>query len=202
MKNISEIQTLIDEAVFTNKLKKSELKTKNKELKQLQQSLFDHEKVREVYQQAALATQQYIETNISSIVTNALQAVFFEKNLEFVVKFDKKRNSTECNLFLIEDGEEYDLMDDKGFGIADICSFALRVAYVLLDSVDNVLIMDEPFRNLDEERVVYASKMVAELSKELDMQFIISTHINALTEAANKVIRLKLVKKDTTEVVK
>lgn len=68
---------------------------------------------------------------------------------------------------MIEDGEEYDLMDDKGFGIADICSFALRVAYVLLDSVDNVLIMDELFRNLDEERVVYASKMVAELSKNL-----------------------------------
>jgi DNA repair exonuclease SbcCD ATPase subunit len=195
------IRSKVDEALLKNKLKKKELVDKRDELNDLEENLTDHKKVREVYQQAALATQSYIESHISSIVTNALQSVFFEKDLEFKVVFDKKRNSTECNLYILEDGDEYEILDDKGFGVADISSFALRVAYILLDSVDNVLIMDEPFRNLDKDRTPYASRMVAELSKELDMQFIISTHIDDLTEAANKVIRLKLIKKDTTEVL-
>ena len=54
---------------------------------------------------------------------------------------------------------------------------------------------------MDKERTPYASKMVAELSKKLGIQFIISTHIDDLTEAADKVIRLKLISKDTTEIV-
>ena len=102
----------------------------------------------------------------------------------------------------MEDNNEYEILDDRGFGVADICSFALRVAYILMDEVDNVLILDEPFRNLDKDRTPYASKMIAELSKELDIQFIISTHIDDLTEAANKVIRLRLIAKDTTEIIK
>ena len=58
--------------------------------------------------------------------------------------------------------------------------------------------MDEPFRNLDKERTPYASKMVAELSKKLGIQFIIVTHVEALTEKANRVIELQMIKKDTS----
>lgn len=202
MKSIFDYRKTIQDVLPVHNKKKKELEEANKVMLALEENLTDHEKVREVYQQAALATQRFIESHISSIVTNALQSVFFEKDLEFKVEFDKKRNSTECNLTLLEDGEEYEILDDKGFGVADIASFALRVAYILLDTVDNVIIMDEPFRNLDKERTPYASKMVAELSKKLGIQFIISTHIDDLTEAADKVIRLKLISKDTTEIVK
>ena len=199
--NIFNYRKVVENALSENKLKKRELNQIQKGLEELESDLSDHQKVREVYQQAALATQKYIENHISSIVTNALQSVYFEKNLEFKLEFDKKRNSTECNLTLLDDGDEYEFIDDKGFGVADVASFALRVAYILMDDVDKVLVMDEPFRNLDNERMLYASKMVAELSKELNMQFIVSTHIDELTEAADKVVRLKLISKDTTKVI-
>ena len=120
--------------------------------------------------------------------------------MKFKIEFIKKRKSTECELSLIEEGDEYEILYDKGFGIADICSFALRVAYVMIDDVDKVIILDEPFRNLDKERTQYASRMVSELSHKLGIQFIICTHIDDLSDAADRIVKVKLVKKDTSEV--
>jgi len=164
------------------------LKKHENQLSIMKIELSDHKKIRETYQKAAVATQTYLEKHLSLIVTNALRSVFFEEDLSFVVKFNDKRNSTSCSLSILEDGEEYDVIEDRGFGVADIASFALRVAYILLDSVDKVLILDEPFRNLDKDRIPFASKMVQELSHKLGIQFIIVTHINELTECADKVL--------------
>lgn len=192
----------IDSLVAIHKNEVKNLSNYNQEMEILEKNLEDHKKVREVYQQAAIFTQEYLEEHISSIVTHAIKSVFYEKDIEFKAKFDKKRNSSECNLYILDGGEEYDILEDKGFGVADIASFALRVAYILLDGVDNVLIMDEPFRNLDKDRTLHASKMIAELSKKLDMQFIIVTHLDDLTECADKVTVLTMKKKDRTEIVK
>jgi len=185
-------------SIHNNEVKN--LDSYNSEMGELELNLEDHKKVREVYQQAAIFTQEYLEEHISSIVTHAIKSVFYEKDITFKVKFDKKRNSSECNLYILDEGEEYDILEDKGFGVADIASFALRVAYILLDSVDNVLIMDEPMRNLDKDRMVYASKMISELSRRLNIQFILVTHSDELTDAADKVTVLKL-KGKVTEIV-
>lgn len=165
--------------------KKQELATCRKSLRIAERNLSDHRKVLESFKQAALYTQNYLETHLSNIVTKALRAVFFEKDVQFKVEFVERRNTSECDMFLIEDGEEYDLLDDRGHGMADIASMALRVAYILLDNVSNVLVMDEPFRNLSKKRQPYASKMIKELSRELDMQFIIATHITHLVDYAD-----------------
>lgn len=188
--NISDIRKKIDSALSIHEEYTNELNVHEKELKYRETEYEDHRKVRAIYQQAALDTQIFMENHLSSMVTNSLKSVFFEKNVEFICKFDKKRNSTECNMYIIEDGEEYEIMEDRGFGMADIISFSLRVAYVLLDSSDNVLIMDEPFRNLDKSRIPYASKMVKELSHKLKIQFIIVTHIEELTECADTNIHI------------
>ena len=74
--------------------------------------------------------------------------------------------------------------------MTDIVSFALRVAYILLHTSDNVLIIDEPFRNLSKDKHEVASQMIKEISKELDMQFIISTHVDLLERYADKVFRV------------
>lgn len=187
---LSSYRSKIDRSLAIANEWKSVLDRQQKKKLHLEKELSDHKIVREVYQQAAINTQAYLEKHISFIVTNALQAVFFEKDIKFIVKFEKKRNTSECELSIIEDGEEYDIIDDKGFGVADIASFALRVAYVLLDKSEKVLIMDEPFRNLDAERAPYASKMIKELSHKLGIQFIICTHIEDLSEHADKVIRI------------
>ena len=187
---LDKYRKVVDDTITIRNHSLKLLKKHEGQLSEFKLELMDHKKVREIFQQAAVSTQTYLEKHLSLIVTNALKSVFYELNIEFLVKFDKKRNSTECKLAIIEDGEEYDIMDDRGFGVADIASFALRVAYVLMDSVDKVLILDEPFRNLDKDKIPHASKMVQELSHKLNIQFIIVTHIEELSECADKVLHV------------
>lgn len=171
----------------------SELKLLKKSLDSQNEDLDDHEAVREYFKKAALLTQNVLSNRISGIVTKALGIVFPEKNVKFIVEFVERRNTTECDLY-VEDskGNRYDLLDDRGHGMADLVSMCLRVSYIMLDSVDNVLILDEPFRNLNRAKQPWASQLVKELSRELDMQFIICTHIPDLVEYADKHIKVTM----------
>jgi DNA repair exonuclease SbcCD ATPase subunit len=47
------------------------------------------------------------------------------------------------------------------------------------------LILDEPFKNLDSERIVFAVEWLKTISKELGIQFLIITHIKELIEKAD-----------------
>lgn len=141
---------------------------------------------REVFQKASILTQNHLAVHLSSIVTKALRAVFYEKNVNFKVEFVERRNVTECDMWIEEDGFTYSLLESRGFGMTDICSFALRVAYVLLHSCDNLLLIDEPCRNLSKDKHEVASGMIKELAKELGMQFIIATHSGEMIFHADK----------------
>jgi len=139
-----------------------------------------------VFKKSAILTQNHLADHLSLIATKALKAVFPEKDVELVVEFVERRNTTECDMWIEEGGHQFSLMESRGFGMTDIVSFALRVAYTLLHSSDNVMIIDEPFRNLSKDKHAAASLMIQELSEELGIQFIICTHSTDLIEYADK----------------
>lgn len=202
---MSELNSVISLRKTINKIKDRRI-SKKQDLVECTESLAiykseleDHISVRDIFKQSALLIQNYLETHLSNIVSKAIQAVFFEKKIKFKVKFVERRNTSECDMFLVdEDDDEFDLLDDRGHGIADIASMALLVAYVLLDNVDNVLVMDEPGRNLSLDRQPYMSKMIKELSRELNMQFIIVTHSKELAEYADKHLKTSIKNKVST----
>lgn len=158
--------------------------TINSELNILDDSLNHHIEAREIIQKAAQLTQQSLEVRLSEIVSQALELVFDDLNLGFCVRFVTKRNSTECEMFITEDGEEYDPLGSCGFGAADVASFALRVAMWTLNKTANVMIFDEPFRNLDDYRMPQASLLLSTLSEELGIQMVVVTHEESLKENA------------------
>jgi len=176
---------------------KAELKIHKKSEKGFRAQLADLEKAqdtlqqaREIFQKSAILTQNHLADHLSCIVTKAIRAVFYEKDVYFKVEFVERRNTTECDMWIQEGEFKYSLLESRGFGMTDIVSFALRVAYILLHTSDNVLIIDEPFRNLSKDKHEVASQMIKEISKELDMQFIISTHVDLLERYADKVFRV------------
>jgi len=173
-------------------VKKAQLKSAKTSLSEYTDNLEKHKRIRTVFQEAAVLVQNNLSDHISNIVTRAINTIWPEKEIKFHAKFIERRNKTECDLFLVENGYEYTVLDSRGHGMADIISMALRVAYINLDTCDNMLILDEPFRNLSTENHAVASHMLKELSKELEMQFIISTHIEHLVEYADKEIKVKL----------
>lgn len=181
----------INEMKVEKKLLEKSQNSLHKELSDLEKNSNLLQQAKEIFQKSALLTQNHLAEHLSKIVTKAIRSVFFEKNVEFKVEFKEQRNKTECEMYIIENGEEYSLTESRGYGMTDIVSFALRVAYILLHSSENILIIDEPFRNLDKDKHEYASLMVKELSRELSMQFIICTHMEILQEHADKKYRVK-----------
>jgi len=150
-----------------------------------------------IMQTAAKMSQEHLAAHLSGIVTKAIQAVI-EKPYEFVCEFIERRGSTEADLYLMKEGKQFGILDGTGGGLADVCSFALKVAYLLLSNVDRVLIIDEVSRHINspEQRRNFA-QVLATLSKELGIQMIINSTIPELHEVADKIITLEQVNEVT-----
>lgn len=145
---------------------------------------------------------------IESLVTKSLQYVFEDPNMKFEIKIRDLKSRTECNFYIIEDGEEMDPLESNGGGVVDIISFILRIALIQAsnkisledEKEDNrikneaPLILDEPFKHLSKEHVPKMGKFLREISEQFNMQIIIITHNYDLMKYADK--RFQVVKKD------
>src|SRR4030066_1014984 len=145
------------------------------------------QKARVLIAEAGKYTQSYLKDYIESMVTTALQAVF-EEDYQFVIDFDIKRNKPEAKISLKLRGEETDPKDSCGGGVLDVASFALRVILWSIENPksSNVIILDEPFKFLH-GKMENAMKMVKDLSKKLNIQFILVSQIPEIAEMADKV---------------
>ena len=130
-----------------------------------------------VVQAVSAIVQEKANIKITSIVTRCLETVFEEEAYEFKILFEEKRNKTEARIVFMRNGEELNPIDASGGGAIDVAAFALRVSCLMLSGQRKVMILDEPFKNLSEGYRPKMAKMVELLSKELQIQFIVVTHI-------------------------
>ncbi len=191
----------INELMANHRVLVEELSEVSEEHVHVEFELIHHDEARTIIQKSAQITQKNLEEHISNIVTKALKIVFLDEAKPFSVEFVTRRNSTECDLRLIEHGELMDPLDSCGFGEADVVSFALRIAYWSLGSTRNTMVVDEPFRNLDTERKERAAEMVKILSTELGLQIIFVTHIDEMYQYADKSFKVVKNKNGISKVV-
>jgi len=165
-----------------------------KKLKIKKQSLKRHEEAREIVREVGLKTQQQLEFHIANITSLALETVFVNDPYTLQVEFVHKRNKTECDLFFERDGERVKPLEAAGVGAVDIATFALRIASwsMMNPKPNNTIILDEPFKHLSDNYQEKASLMLKELSKKLNIQFIIVSHKKALSLSADKVFEVKI----------
>ena len=158
-----------------------------------------NEQAREIIREVGLATQQKLQVHISDITSLALDAVF-DDPYEMIAEFVQRRNKTECDLYFMRDGNKMSPLDSSGYGAVDIASMALRIAAWSMQAPQtrNVMILDEPFRFLSEDRQELASQMIKELSDRLGIQFIIITHNATLAGYADKTFRVRIKKGKST----
>jgi DNA repair exonuclease SbcCD ATPase subunit len=134
----------------------------------------DIQKALLIAQDVAEKTQSKLTVRLGGLVEECIRSVFGDE-FEFRVEFETKRNQTEAKLVLIENGVEFDdILNSCGGGVADLVSFALRLACFLIDSrgARRTILLDEPTRNL---RLVTDKfyHLIDRLSEELEIQFII-----------------------------
>lgn len=177
----------LKDKIQDRKTSKKILEQTTDKMDKLLSHLEDLEEARVIFQKAAQVTQSQLSEQISGIVSSALAAVF-DDPYTFVVDFVSRRNTTECDLMFEKNGKRRSPLASCGYGAADIASLALRVAYWKLDGESrNVLVLDEPTRNLDVFKQPLASMMIKNLSRMPGgLQFIIVTHQKALAESADK----------------
>jgi len=158
-------------------------------------------RARIIVQKVAEDTQKQIEYHISNLVTMALSSVFPDP-YEFKLRFIQKRNKTEAELLFIKRGNEVDdILENGGGGVADVASFALRIALWSIRKTRPTIILDEPFKFLHNPTFQRkTSEMLKEISKKLGIQLIVVSDQENIISAADKVI--EIVNVDGISVVK
>lgn len=156
-------------------------------------SLRRHEQAREIVKIAGLKTQEQLSYHIGEIATLALDSIF-EDPYELMVEFVERRNKIECDLYFVRQEEKVDPMSASGGGAVDVASFALRIASWSMQHPRNrnTIILDEPLKNLSADLQEKGSAMLKEISKRLNIQFIIVTHEETLTAYADRVFKVRM----------
>lgn len=164
-----------------------------KETKQLTRRLGHVDRAREVIRAVASQMQEQLKIHVEEIGTLALDAIFPDDGIKLTVDFEPRRGKTECDIWIEDsDGNKMDPMDSDGGGAVDVVAFALRVSLwsLLRPRPRKVMVLDEPFRFLDSERLPLAAGMIREISERLGIQILMVTHSDELAETADRVLRV------------
>ena len=144
-------------------------------------------------QKVAQDTQSQLKFQIEDIVNLALETCF-PNEYEFQLQFNIARGKTDAELVFLSQktGRPIDPMNASGGGVVDLTAFALRIAsYALEQGVDNVIILDEPFRFISRDLQARAGEILKRLSTKLGLQIVMVTHIGQMIDVADKVFEVK-----------
>lgn len=138
-------------------------------------------------------TRNEVKTKLETLANLALSSVFTDKQMEFRVVPNRNKKGLFYELYISTDGKITPLEDCKGGGVLDIISLCLRISYLRIfkGTLRQVLILDEPFKNLDDIRRPAAIEWLSTTAKEMGMQLIIVTHLTDLIEKADKAIKVE-----------
>jgi DNA repair exonuclease SbcCD ATPase subunit len=153
----------------------------NEELSTIKRKHEAYIKANELFKTAVEMSQGNVKTIIETLVTMAIRAIY-TRNFSYRLIFKQTKNTFTCRPQIVEDEVEYnDIDEDLGGGIVDVISFAQKIVFWSIERTRNILIFDEPFKNLG----VLSSRafeMVKKLSRDLKLQFIITTHMEELMD--------------------
>lgn len=158
-------------------------------LTEARQNVANIERAQQIVAQIAQGVQQQAHDQIAAVVSKCLQAVF-DDPYTFKIHFDRKRGKTEARLVFIRDGHELSPTSGSGIGVVDVASFALRLACLMLTQPQRrkLVIMDEPFKHLDDGHSARVGQLLKKLAEEMGVQFFLVTHSPMLK--TGKVIEL------------
>ena len=122
------------------------------------------------------------KTRLESITNEALKLVFPDKSMTFHVVANQTKKGVGYELTIDTDGITTELLDAKGGGVLDIIQTCLRITYLLRlkNRQRQFILFDEPFKNLDSERVNTAIEWLNRISEVFGIQMLIITHIPSL----------------------
>ena len=190
---IEKISKLYLQSQGMKKQLENSLFTAENSLAGLRERLSLTEKAQIFLQKVAQDTQSQLKFQIEDIVNLALETCF-PGEYAFQLRFNIARGKTEAELVFLSQktNRPVDPMNASGGGVVDLTAFALRIASFALErGIDNVVILDEPFRFISRDLQSRAGEILRMLSTKMGIQIIMVTHISQMVDIADKVFEVK-----------
>lgn len=136
---------------------------------------------------------QQAKIRIEEIVTSAL-GVVFGKDYRFIIELDVKGNQPVAEYWLQSEGVTTHLKPpdyDRGGGVADVVSLALRLAVGELTGVKGPLFLDEVGKHVSQEYAPNVAYFLKEYGQKFDRQIILITHNQHLADVGDVSLGVK-----------
>lgn len=190
MDMLPEIKDIVAKVADRKKLLNMQLKTISTTMEKEKEEQDYLIKTRVILNEALKITQQRFKERIEKPLTIALQSVFKERDIKFVLEIDIKRNSVECKP-LVQEGDKppYEPKDEMGGSLVDILSVVQRIVLWSLENPRSraLLILDEPFKWLGRKKEIQrAGELLKQIAKK-GFQVIMVTHEPELAKAGDRV---------------
>jgi DNA repair exonuclease SbcCD ATPase subunit len=184
-----EIEEKLNKALVKRQSNKELLDKRLKRKQELIDELETVKKSQVLVQTIASEVQSNLEVKISSIVNLGLSVLFPEYT--FRLEYVPARGKTEVRFVFFEGEDEVDIMEQNGGGLVDAAAFLLRLAVYAISSCDNTMIFDEPFKYVSKTLRPRVAELLKTLSEKLKLQIVYVTHIEELSDTADKKIMIK-----------
>jgi DNA repair exonuclease SbcCD ATPase subunit len=140
------------------------------------------------------ATKELIQDLFQGVVSKALQFVHQNNNYKFELEFNRHGNVPKMSFLMKTPDmqESHEILDTRAGGSKDIIALALRLVLLEISRNTGFLILDEPFKRLDnEETIQKAIEFLKETQKETNRQLFIITHKNEVINSVENPIVIK-----------
>jgi len=124
---------------------------------------------------------------IEEIVTSALSVVF-GKDYNFTINITTRANQPVAEYYLESEGIVTQLKPpdyDRGGGVADVVSLALKLAVSELSGIKGIIALDEVGKHVSQEYAPNVAYFLKQYSENFNKQILLITHNTALAEVAD-----------------
>lgn len=184
--NIEKLKQDIGNKLYDKKQIKKRIKNLSEKEDEIKKDIVAATQAREFLQDVATHTQNELKDFVEEITTTSIDHVYpnvYQVKIDFV----PKRNKTECNIYYEKNGNVVDPIFGTGHGVADMCSFGLRIAYCALKDTAPILILDEPLRHIHPSSLRQrAVELIKDLAEKMDFQIIVVSNLKEFIEIADK----------------
>lgn len=193
MSNLKRYKDFLSSVKAEKKLLLGRLEEREEERDEVVSLVEDLTDAQDVMNTTMALAQEEFEGYIEGMVTEALQSVFGSKYV-FEIQTEVVRSQSETQFYVIEDGVRTPIKEDMvGGGLLDLISMVLRVVVwsVSVHRTRPIMILDEPGKNLDRNKIDLFVEMLRKFHELLGLQFIIVTHDKKLIDMADRAFLVK-----------
>ncbi len=163
--------------------------------KRAEKQLLKYDLVQILLQMTSEYARQQAKQRIEEIVTSALSVVF-GTDYNFTVEIGIRANQPVAEYYLESEGVVTQLKPpdyDRGGGVADVVSLALKLAVAELSGVKGTLMLDEVGKHVSQEYAPNVAYFLKQYSEQFDRQILLITHNESLAEVADHSLQVSQV---------